>query len=440
MTNIHDIRQRIRQLLDQTPSQAGRWVSVTLPLSGVSIHSLPEKMAERYFWARPERGELWLGLASAWQARQKGDNHLIRLAEEAEWIASRVTHLDPDGCGFSPRLSLVSESEGGHIHLPLVQFGCCNGATTVTVTPDPAQPDGWLDILDQALAAIGRAPEPLPGPLQMNLRQQQPEVDLWMRLAEQAVREIAENRLKKLVLTRRATLIAQRRLDPRHLVRSLGYQHPHCTIFAVDANEGCWVGASPEVLLNRRGDRLFCEAVAGTVRRDPYESVDRELGEWLLRDPKNRYEHKLVVESFRKVLAPICGNLHIDAQPRLLRLRGLQHLHTPISGALREPMHPLRMAHELHPSPAVCGTPMPEARAWLRKHEPLDRRWFTGLTGWLDLRGDAALNVVLRCAYIENNRVDLYAGAGLVADSDSLAEWEETELKLGNMIKALQDA
>jgi len=194
------------------------------------------------------------------------------------------------------------------------------------------------------------------------------------------------------------------------------------------------------VLLDLRERRFFSEAVAGTVRRDPYESVDRELGEWLLRDPKNRSEHDLVVNALYRVLQPISRILQVDEQPRLLRLRGLQHLYTPISGKLKEHAHPLRIAQELHPSPAVCGTPKQDAMAWLRRHEPLDRSWFSGLTGWIDTDGNAALNVVLRCAHLRGNSADLYAGAGLMPNSDSLAEWEETELKLANMTRALQDA
>ena len=261
-----------------------------------------------------------------------------------------------------------------------------------------------------------------------------------MKLSERAVRDLSASHLKKLVLARRIRLKAQRKLSARHLLRSLACQHSHCTIFAADINEGCWVGASPEVLLDLRERRFFCEAVAGTVRRDPYESVDRELGEWLLRDPKNRCEHDLVVDALCRVLKPISRTLQVDDQPGLLRLRGLQHLYTPISGELKEREHPLGVAQELHPSPAVCGAPKKEAMAWLRRHEPLDRSWFSGLTGWIDTDGNAALNVVLRCAHLRGNSADLYAGAGLMPNSDSLTEWEETELKLANMTRALQDA
>lgn len=261
-----------------------------------------------------------------------------------------------------------------------------------------------------------------------------------MRLAERAIAACTDQRLGKLVLGRRIRLAAQRPLCADHLIRNLGAQHARSTLFAAYMEGGCWVGASPEILLDLEGPHFSTEAVAGTVRRDPYDAVDRELGEWLLRDPKNRLEHQLVVDAQVDGLESISSRLVMNDHPALLKLHGLQHLHTPISGQLNAPCHPLRIAQVLHPTPAVGGTFKKDAMAWLQANEPLDRRWFTGLTGWIDTAGDASLSVVLRCAFLEQNHVDLYAGAGLVADSDSLAGWEETELKLDNMINSLQNA
>ncbi len=440
MTDIHQIEQAIRQLLQQAPMQQDRLVSVTLPLTGICLDSLPQISDQRYFWMRPDKGQQWLGLGSAWSTEEHSGQHLDTLADSASDISSRIDHIDPEGCAIPPRLSLLSKVDSGQLTLPLIQLGCSPQGQQITVTPDPLEPDSWSQVLPRLQHALENTPEPPPGPPELTLHQQAPEAPVWMHLAEQAVRDLSNGHLSKLVLGRRVTLNAQRSLSAEHLVKALGVQHTQSTLFAADTGSGCWVGASPEVLLDIEGLHYYTEAVAGTVRRDPYETVDTELGEWLMRDRKNRYEHKLVVDSLYSALQPISHTLEMEEQPRLLKLRGLQHLHTPLRGELKTQIHPLQIAHELHPTPAVGGTPKQDAQEWLRLNEPLDRSWFTGLTGWIDTLGDASLNVVLRCAYLEQNRVDLYAGAGLVADSDSLSEWEETELKLGNMIKALQDA
>ncbi|MET0012184.1 MAG: isochorismate synthase [Sedimenticola sp.] len=440
MTDIQHIEQTIQQLLQEVPPKAGRRVSVTLPLTGINLDSLPQTGDQRYFWMRPDKGVQWLGLGVSWQCGKPGNGHLAALAEDAETLGASIDHIDPEGCGSAPRLSLVSQDDGGLLTLPLVQLQFSPSGNLVTVSPDPDRPDSWRATLDQLRSAFDTPAEPPPPPPTLTLVDQAPQAPVWLRLAEQAIGELNNDHLDKLVLGRRITLTAQRKLSPEELIRTLGTRHSRSTLFAADRENGCWVGASPEILIDLQGEHFYSEAVAGTVRRDAYESVDNELGEWLLRDPKNRHEHQLVVDSLVDVLEPLSAELETGEQPVLLKLRGLQHLHTPVSGRLKRPLHPLRIAHQLHPTPAVGGTPKQAAVEWLESNEPLDRRWFTGLAGWIDTAGNGSLCVVLRCAHLQQERVDLYAGAGLVADSDSLAEWEETELKLDNMIKALQDA
>ena len=440
MIDSRQLTKQLRQILRQAKQDGHGPVSVTLPLPGATLHSLPQVPDERYFWMRPDRGEQWLGLGNAWRFEQPGDGHLGGLSEALEDFRSRLWHADPEACGVPPRLSLVSESQGGRITLPSIQLGSGNQTAYLTVTPDPAQPDAWTGTLERLLVALNRPYEPPPGPLLITLERQAPDAAVWIALAERAVETLAQGALQKVVLARSIRLTSQRPVDAAHLIRTLACQHAHCTIFAADVADGCWVGASPEVLLNCHQLDLFCEAVAGTVRRDPYQSVDRELGDWLLRDAKNRHEHQLVVDLLREVLDPLSANLDIPQQPGLLRLHNLQHLYTPIRATLKADTPALEIAQALHPSPAVCGAPRQQAQAWLQEHEPMDRAWFTGLSGWVDTAGGAALNVVLRCAHLRRDSINLYAGAGLVADSVSAAEWDETEIKLDSMIQALKAA
>ncbi|OGT89519.1 MAG: hypothetical protein A2286_10015 [Gammaproteobacteria bacterium RIFOXYA12_FULL_61_12] len=421
--------QEIETLLRRQESAA-----LSLPLARHLPLCLPEVPDRRCLWARPAQDDWWLGLGASWSMEIGGEGHLAASSEEAERLFHRL------GLPDQARLAVWSEGRFTRLHLPAVQFIGSQGATRLVLIPDPADPEGWRPLLERALASLESAPESIPGPPALMRREQEPDASAWMEAAEQAIGEIRAGRMEKLVLARRVRYLADRDLSASGLIRSLGYRHPQATLFAVDGEDHVWLGASPEVLLDRRGDRFFCEAVAGTVRRDPNPAVDRGLGDWLLRDPKSRREHELVVAGLREALQPFCDQAPIAERPRLLRLRGLQHLHTPIQGLLKAGVHSLEAAQALHPSAAVCGYPKEAAARWLARHEPLERGGYSGLTGWIGAKGDATLNVVLRCARIQGNSAVLYAGAGLVADSNSLAEWEETELKLGSMIEALQDA
>ncbi|MCG8428217.1 MAG: isochorismate synthase [Chromatiales bacterium] len=446
MSEIDHLIDQIQHLLDQTANNPRQQVCVSLPLSGpctgLAAHSLPNVPDERYFWARPDSGEYWLGLGSAWRYRAHGGEHLLDLASAATTFSRSLHHIDPTGNSPAPRISLASEHQHGRLSLPEVQIYQIPGSSVITVAPNPTSPNQWRKLLARGIEALNTPTEPLPGPAHLSPVEQRPDASVWLTLSEQAVNQLGtDTELKKLVLSRQVRLQGQRTLSPSHLLQVLLCQQAHCTVFVLDnEDEGCWIGASPEILLTQQDQQIFTEAVAGTIRRDNCKTVDDKLGEWLLRDSKNRHEHELVVNSLRGALAPLCGKLDTAEAPRLLKLRGLQHLHTPISGTLNDTQHPLRIAHKLHPSPAICGYPRATAQHWLQQHEPLDRGLFTGLTGWIDIEQNATLNVVLRCARIEDDMVDLYAGAGLVADSNALAEWEETELKLNNMIEALQEA
>ncbi|MEW8021023.1 MAG: isochorismate synthase [gamma proteobacterium symbiont of Phacoides pectinatus] len=440
MTELHAIGERARHLLAQAGTDLGAWVCVTLPLRGVTLHSLPQTRIRRYLWMRPDRGERWLGLGSAWHGKAGGDDHLQGLAARADTLFEGLVRLDPESVGGAPRLSLCSSEGRGHLNLPLVQLHGDDHGTRITLCRDPRHPEAWMACLASLAEALRQPLDPPPGPPLLSVSGHRPDAGAWIGQAAAAVAALRRGGLRKLVLARRIRVTAQRVLSERHLVQALACRHPGCTIFAADLDDGIWVGASPEVLLDLRAGRLLSEAVAGTVRRDPDQSLDRALGEWLLSDAKNLREHALVVDALGEGLLPACRDLEIPARPELMRLRGLQHLRTPLRGRARAGWRALQMAQRLHPSPAICGAPRHGARDWLRRHERLPRRWFAGLSGWIDPTGDASLNVVLRCARLRGRSADLYAGAGLVADSEPLAEWEETELKLSGMIQALSDA
>jgi len=144
------------------------------------------------------------------------------------------------------------------------------------------------------------------------------------------------------------------------------------------------------------------------------------------------------VESVREVLGPLCDHLEVAAEPALLRLADVQHLATPVRGTLVKDASALALAASLHPTAAVCGTPTGAAMDLIRELEGMDRGRYTGPVGWVDARGNGEWGIALRCGEIAGPRARLFAGCGIVADSDPDAELAEAQAKFRPMRLALE--
>jgi menaquinone-specific isochorismate synthase len=210
--------------------------------------------------------------------------------------------------------------------------------------------------------------------------------------------------------------------------------YPSCLVFSIDG----FLGASPELLLRRRGDFVESHPLAGTIPRSGDPTVDEQLAAALLGSDKDRAEHRFVVDDVARVLAPWCTDLDVPDEPSIVPLRNVSHLGTRITGHLRpEAPSALELASLLHPTPAVGGTPRKEALAWLARNEQLDRGPFAGPVGWVDRHGDGDWMVGIRSARVHGATAHLYAGVGVVADSEPAAELAETQLKLQALLAAL---
>lgn len=263
-----------------------------------------------------------------------------------------------------------------------------------------------------------------------------PPHDEWCDAVAAAVTAIRNNRdgLLKVVLARQVVVEANRPIHPSRVATRLGALYPSCMVFSIDG----FVGASPELLVSRRGDAVASQPLAGTIPRSGDPEVDRQLAAELLGSAKERQEHRLVVDEVASRLRPHCTSLSVPEAPNIVPLRNVSHLGTRISGTLAPgAASALDLALLLHPTPAVAGTPTAEALAFLEAIEPGDRGRYTGPVGWMDARGDGDWAVAIRCAELDGHRARLYAGAGVVADSTPEAELAETQLKLQALLAAV---
>ncbi|MEL6179964.1 MAG: isochorismate synthase [Myxococcota bacterium] len=271
----------------------------------------------------------------------------------------------------------------------------------------------------------------------------------WMKAVDEAAAEIRapDSPLKKVVLARQVEVVSAS-LDVAALLKTLRESQPGCHTFMVSergtaspeaskASNGAegrvFLGATPELLVRKRGRELQADALAGSAPITAPPEV-------LLDSPKERIEHALVVETIEQALAPLCSELDVPLTPELLRLATIHHLRTPIRGRLDKPLSVLELAARLHPTPAVCGLPAADARALIHQVETgqgFDRGWYAGGVGWVDAQGDGSIVVALRSALVEHHRAHLFAGAGIVGDSQPEAEFAETGLKLQAIARAL---
>jgi salicylate biosynthesis isochorismate synthase/menaquinone-specific isochorismate synthase len=208
-------------------------------------------------------------------------------------------------------------------------------------------------------------------------------------------------------------------------------------VFAVGRGDAVFVAASPELLVRREGQRASTVGLAGSIRRSADPAIDDHLGEQLLHSDKDREENAIVVRRIARALRPHAVWVTAAPEPALVRVANIQHLGTPIRAQLATPLSAIELAGVLHPTPAVGGEPWAVASPLIPALEGLDRGWYAGAVGWTDAVGDGEFCVALRCALLRGRLAHLYAGGGIVRDSDPVAELAETEVKLGALLPLL---
>lgn len=267
-----------------------------------------------------------------------------------------------------------------------------------------------------------------------------PHPDAYVASVAEAVDAIRRGALDKVVLARTVEVRSDTAPRPFDLVASLRERYPGCYVFGWQQSDRAFIGASPELLVQRDGSLVRSHPLAGTTARGEGEEEDSSLAETLMFSTKDRIEHSLVVDDIARRLEPVTTELSVDANPSLRRLTHIQHLSSEISGRLSRPLAALEVAGLLHPTPAVGGSPRTEALEFIAKTEGFDRGWYSGGIGWTRLDGDGELALGLRCALMNGERSYLFAGNGIVGDSDPEKELIETRLKFRPMLELLTQA
>ena len=255
-----------------------------------------------------------------------------------------------------------------------------------------------------------------------------------------AIEQIQANQLHKVVLADVMDVEGVQAFDEVRSLQVLRQNHPDCTVFSVSNGRGqSFIGASPERLLSITNGRFTTDALAGTASRGPLPSLDIQLAQTLINSQKEQFEHRLVVEFIVRQLRSLGLSPKYDALPKVLQLLHVQHLHTPISASISPPqsVSPLDILAKLHPTPAVAGVPHEAACQLIRQYETFDRGLYAAPIGWINTQGDSEFIVGIRSALLNGQKARLYAGAGIVAGSESQRELAEIKLKLQALLNAL---
>ncbi len=256
----------------------------------------------------------------------------------------------------------------------------------------------------------------------------------WCESVAAAVAAIRAGGPTKVVLARQVLVEADAPFARGAILRRLAAGAPTAMLYAVDG----LVGASPELLVSRRGDIVRSHPMAGTTARTGDPVLDASLAARLLASAKDRSEHQITIDMVLDTILPFCSYVDSEPEPSIVAAANVQHLASLVEGRLSSPpASVLALAAALHPTPAVCGWPRAEALALIEALEGGDRGGYAGAVGWVDAHGNGTFAVALRGMELDGHQARLWAGSGIVADSDPATELAETRAKLQTVLSAV---
>lgn len=265
---------------------------------------------------------------------------------------------------------------------------------------------------------------------------QQDSYEAWENMVNKILAKIKQGSIAKLVPSRRQKLTATAPFSSKDLLVNLIDGTAQGKVFLYRYGDVFFCGCTPELLVRKSGNQVESMCLAGTAPMGQNPHEQQQFGQALLHDDKNRREHEYVVSFIRSVFERNCYNVEIPHAPKLMTLKHVQHLYTPAKAQVMEGTSLMSLASQLHPTPALSGTPVGEALMTLREVESYNRGFFGGTVGFVDGNGDGEFAVAIRSGVFDGENGWVYAGCGVVEGSDAPSEFEEIDLKLKTILSA----
>lgn len=257
-----------------------------------------------------------------------------------------------------------------------------------------------------------------------------PDEQEWVELFEQIQASFSHGQSKKIVASREIEFTSPTSFNIESILQNLIENNPACFIFAYQKGERVFLGATPEILVQKQNEKILSYALAGTLPKSVKNAQDI-----LLHDPKNLHEHDIVVQKIKEKMSENSEQVTV-LKTEVMTLKNVYHLRTRLL-AENSSQSLLEWAKQLHPTPALGGEPRSFALDFLRKHETHERGLYAAPIGVLDQEGNGTIAVGIRSALILNRRLYAYAGCGIVPSSNCLDEFNETKIKLKTILEAL---
>ena len=379
-------------------------------------------------WIRGGEGLVGFGVYKKYEV--SGED---RFKEAHKWwqqkLAEFTIHNNVHGIGTGPILFTsfaFDPRDTSELIIPKIIIGQRNGKSWITWVGDQKQPDiKKIEISSQSgeiTWANGTVEE-----------------EKWRNQVSKAINAIKSGQLEKVVLARDLKANSSTKIDINNLLQKLEIEYPSTWVFLVDG----LVGATPELLVRLNKSLITSRVLAGTIQKTGNEDRDLALAASLAKSSKDLEEHEYAVKSIADSLAPFCSSTNVPESPFVLHLSNVMHLATDVTGVLNDSAKQadiFTLIENLHPSAAVCGTPTNVAKKLISELETMNRSRYAGPVGWIDAQGDGEIAIALRCGELSdgNKSIRIFAGCGIVAGSDPITEYAESQAKLMPMRTALE--
>lgn len=462
--NYEGVHTDWRQLMEQAKERAvacGNRVLVSFverieQVSPPAFFSIGQNefAGRRFYWSEPDTSLTLVGLGSVLQleasdpatrfsAIEKQWQHLAASFEVNEQVPAHTGPLLFGGFSFDPKKSHATEwRDFPHTRFTVPQYMLTQHAggawltTNYWVSPDD-ETSAPADRLNLETLDLLHARNHLLS--QAYIIKEDTVSTEWMDAVKQATQAIRAGKLEKTVLARHLRVATEQRFNMAAIIeRLLQEQDANAYIFAIEFGSGCFIGATPERLIKRDGETFTTLCLAGSIGGGSSVEENDRLGQHLIHDAKNLHEHALTVNMIKGVMEELCETVQVPNHPMLRKLRDIQHLATPISGLAKPDMSLLHAVEMLHPTPALGGLPREAAIETIRQLEKIDRGWYAAPIGWMNRNGEGEFVVAIRSGIVQEREAVLFAGCGIVGDSDPISELQESALKFKPMLIALQ--
>lgn len=379
-------------------------------------------------WIRGGEGLVGFGVYKKYEV--SGED---RFKEAHKWWQQKLAEFtiqnNVHGIGTGPILFTsfaFDPRDTSELIIPKIIIGQRNGKSWITWVGDQKQPDiKKIEISSQSgeiTWANGTVEE-----------------EKWRNQVSKAINAIKSGQLEKVVLARDLKANSSTKIDINNLLQKLEIEYPSTWVFLVDG----LVGATPELLVRLNKSLITSRVLAGTIQKTGNEDRDLALAASLAKSSKDLEEHEYAVKSIADSLAPFCSSTNVPESPFVLHLSNVMHLATDVTGVLNDSAKQadiFTLIENLHPSAAVCGTPTNVAKKLISELETMNRSRYAGPVGWIDAQGDGEIAIALRCGELSdgNKSIRIFAGCGIVAGSDPITEYAESQAKLMPMRTALE--